>query len=160
MGALLRGQRYNKTTTATTGISKDAYILLLSLSFTACNSGHHNSSESNNLKTEESFALIDFPEGKRFDFGTYSDKEIKTHDILIKNPSKIPLVINLVETFCGCTEVEWSKKTLLEGQTDTIHVKYDGNGFVDGFWAKHIRIHANIEEKTIDYLITGTYISN
>ena len=135
-------------------------FLLLSLSLTACHSGRQDSRQSSDSETKESFALIDFPEGKRFDFGTYSDKELKTHDILIKNPGKIPLVINLVETFCGCTEVEWSKKTLLEGQTDTIHVKYDGNGFVDGFWAKHIRIHANIEEKTVDYLITGTYVSN
>ena len=47
-----------------------------------------------------------------------------------------------------------------EVKTDVIHVSYDGNGFTEGFWGKHIRVHANIEEHYIDLVLQGSYYKN
>ncbi len=109
---------------------------------------------------QEQLALIDFPEGDDFDFGTYNKKEKKTHDFLVRNPGKVPLVISKVEAACGCTQVIGPQKPILEGQTDTIHVIYDGNGFTEGFWVKHIRIYANIVDGSRDLSIHGSYFDN
>lgn len=118
-----------------------------------------DASQADSLK-QEPLALIEFPEGDDFDFGTYYEKEVKTHDFLVHNPGKVPLVINLVETSCGCTKTSGPKKPIFEGQTDTIHVTYDGDGFTEGFWAKYVRIHANIIDGTRDLRIRGSYYDN
>lgn len=111
-------------------------------------------------KNEEPLAEIEFPEGTDYNFGTYYERVMKNHDFLVRNPGKVPLVINQVETACGCTQAIGPEKPILEGQTDTIHVSFDGNGFVEGFWAKHIRIHANIEGGYKELRISGSYYDN
>jgi hypothetical protein len=104
-------------------------------------------------------AQIEFPEGTDHDFGIYYEKEDKTHDFLVRNPGKVPLVINQIETSCGCTTAIGPEKPILEGKTDTIHVIYDGNGFTEGNWIKLVRIYANIEEPYIDLTLKGAYFN-
>ena len=104
-------------------------------------------------------AQIEFPEGTDHDFGIYYEKEDKTYDFLVRNPGKVPLVINQIETSCGCTTATGPEKPILEGQTDTIHVIYDGNGFTEGNWIKLVRIYANIEEPYIDLTLKGAYFN-
>jgi hypothetical protein len=110
-------------------------------------------------KPKGPIAQIEFPEGTDHDFGIYYEKEDKTYDFLVRNPGKVPLVINQIETSCGCTTATGPEKPILEGQTDTIHVSYDGNGFTEGNWIKQIRIHANIEEPFIDLTLKGAYFN-
>ena len=115
------------------------------------------------LKTEQPkkvYAQMEFPDGEIFDFGNYYEREIKTHDFVVRNPGKEPLIISQVETGCSCITATAPKKPLLEGQTDVIHVSYDGNGFTEGFWGKHIRVYANIEEQYIDLVLQGSYYKN
>ena len=109
-------------------------------------------------KPKDPFAQIEFPEGTEYDVGTYYEKVDKYHDFLVRNPGKIPLIINKVVTSCSCTRATGPQKPILEGQTDTIHVKYNGNGFVEGYWIKHIAVYANIEEEYISLRISGTYL--
>ena len=116
--------------------------------------------ETQKEKPKGPLAQIEFPEGTEYDFGTYSEREIKSHDFFVRNPGKVPLVISQIETACSCTKATGPTKPILEGLTDTIHVIYNGNGFSEGFWAKHIRIHANIEKQYIDLVIQGSYIEN
>ena len=104
-------------------------------------------------------AQIEFPEGTNHDFGIYYEKEDKTYDFLVRNPGKVPLVINQIETSCGCTTAIGPEKPILEGKTDTIHVIYDGNGFTEGNWIKLVRIYANIEEPYIDLTLKGAYFN-
>ena len=104
-------------------------------------------------------AQIEFPEGTDHDFGIYYEKEDKTYDFLVRNPGKVPLVINQIETSCGCTTAIGPEKPILEGKTDTIHVIYDGNGFTEGNWIKLVRIYANIEEPYIDLTLKGAYFN-
>ena len=142
---------------------KKLMIPIALLLLVAC--GQKSEKASENQETQEvqeetpqgPLAQIEFPEGKSHDFGIYYEREVKECDFLVRNPGKVPLVISQVETFCGCTNATDIKKPILEGQTDTIHVWYSGNGFVEGYFAKHIRLHANIEKGFIDLKICGAY---
>ena len=116
--------------------------------------------EAQEEKPKGPIAQIEFPEGTEYNFGTYYEREDKTHDFLVHNPGKVPLVITELETSCGCTTAIGPEKPILEGQTDTIHVIYDGNGFTEGNWIKQVRIHANIEEPYIDLTLKGAYFDN
>ena len=111
-------------------------------------------------KMDAPLAEIEFPEGTVHDFGVYHEKDTVTCNFLVHNPGKVPLVINQLETSCGCTEAFGPKKPILEGQTDTIHVTYDGNGFYDGFWIKNVVVHANVEKGTRVLTIHGSYYGN
>ncbi len=111
-------------------------------------------------RPEAPLAEMEFPEGIDHNFGNYYEKVVKTYDFLVHNPGKTPLVINQVETFCSCTQASFPTKPILEGETDTIHVSFDGNGFVEGVWTKQIRVHANIEGGTKDLWIRGAYYNN
>lgn len=122
--------------------------------------GSEETNDTLNGKPKGPYAQIEFPKGIEYDFGTYYEKEIKIHDFLVRNPGKVPLVISQIETSCSCTNATGPEKPILEGQTDKIHVTYNGNGFTEGFWAKHIRVHANIEEHYIDLIIRGSYYNN
>ena len=103
-------------------------------------------------------AQIEFPEGTEYNVGTYYEKVDKTHDFLVRNPGKTPLIINKVETACSCTQATAPQNPILEGQTDTIHVRYNGNGFLEGYWIKSIYVYANIKENHIELQISGTYL--
>ena len=115
--------------------------------------------EAQEEKLKGPVAQIEFPEGTDHDFGIYYEKEDKTYDFLVRNPGKVPLVINQIETSCGCTTAIGPEKPILEGKTDTIHVIYDGNGFTEGNWIKLVRIYANIEEPYIDLTLKGAYFN-
>lgn len=115
--------------------------------------------EAQEEKPKGPIAQIEFPEGTDHNFGIYYEKEDKTHDFLVRNPGKVPLVINQIETSCGCTTAIGPEKPILEGKTDTIHVIYDGNGFTEGNWIKLVRIYANIEEPYIDLTLKGAYFN-
>ena len=140
------------------------------LLLTACANKGQNSKEAakaetaaDTLKKEEPkqfYAQMEFPDGIIYDFGNYYEREVKTHDFVVRNPGKEPLIISNVETSCSCITATAPKKPILEGQTDVIHVSYDGNGFTEGFWGKHIRVHANIEEHYIDLVLQGSYYKN
>jgi hypothetical protein len=108
-------------------------------------------------KPDVPLAEIEFPEGTNYNFGNYYERVVKTHDFLVHNPGKVPLIISKVETVCPCTQATYPEKPILEGQTDTIHVAFDGNGFVEGHWYKSIRIFANIAGDTRDLQIHGAY---
>ena len=111
---------------------------LVLLLFAACGQKSQNAQDTQDIKDtlkekpKGPFAQIEFPEGTEYNFGSYYEKVDKTHDFIVRNPGKIPLVISKVEAACPCTKVSGPKKPILEGQTDTIHVRYDGNGFLDG----------------------------
>ena len=146
---------------------KKVIIPIALLLLTACGQKDQNAQDVPQTQTAEDalnkeqpkavFAQMEFPDGTIYDFGNYYEREVKTHDFVVRNPGKEPLIISQVETGCSCLTATAPKKPILEGQTDVIHVSYDGNGFTEGFWGKHIRVHANIEEHYVDLVLQGSY---
>ena len=139
---------------------------LVLLLFAACGQKSQNAKNTQDIQNTQKknpkgpFAQIEFPEGTEYNFGSYYEKVDKTHDFIVRNPGNIPLVISKVEAACPCTKVSGPKKPILEGQSDTIHVRYDGNGFLDGYYLKHITVYANIKEEAVELVISGTYHDN
>jgi len=63
-----------------------------------------------------------------------SDKGV--HDFTFKNTSSKPIVLTNVNSSCGCTVPQWSKKPVQPGESSTIKVKY--NTKIGGkFYKKH-----------------------
>ena len=149
---------------------KKVIIPIALLLLTACGQKDQNAQDvpqtqaaedaQNKEESKAIYAQMEFPDGTIYDFGNYYEREVKTHDFVVRNPGKEPLIISQVETGCNCLTATPPKKPILEGQTDVIHVSYDGNGFTEGFWGKHIRVHANIEEHYVDLVLQGSYYKN
>ena len=102
-------------------------------------------------------ADIAFPDGTEHDFGMFRTQDTLVHYFVYKNTGTVPLVIQKVETSCGCTRATFSKKPLAPGGTDSIRVAYDGNGFSQGTFIKGCDIYSNTD--TVYHLrIRGYYL--
>ena len=66
-------------------------------------------------------------------------------DFVFKNVGKIPFAIDSLKPSCGCTRANYIKRAVLPGKTDTIHVTYDGNGFLPGSFVKACDIYSNTD---------------
>lgn len=132
------------------------YICIYLLAIASLAGCQQKSKETEVAMPRGPFAQIEFPEGTDYNTGNYYEKVIQEHGYPVYNPGKIPLVIDSVITFCGCTSASAPKKPILSGETDTIYVRYDGNGFVEGTFVKHIRVFSNAEN-SVDLTFRGAY---
>ena len=126
-------------------------IMYLSLLVVGC---QKNIKKTNDVK--HPVAQIEFPEGTYYDMGYYYEKVVKEHSYPIHNPGKVPLVIDSIVTFCGCTSAYGPKTPIMPGKTDSIRVVYDGNGFAEGSFAKTARIFSNADT-IVDLILRGAY---
>ena len=90
-------------------------------------------------------ARITFLTGEEHDFGNYNTRDTLCFDFVFQNTGKVPFVIHRIEPSCFCTTADYSKRPVLPGATDTIRVKYDGNGFVPGYFVKRCDIYSNAD---------------
>lgn len=101
-------------------------------------------------------ARIEFLEGEEHDFGTYYERDTVRFAFVFRNLGPEPFVITRVEPSCHCTRADYSKEPVQPGQTDSIIVSYDGNGFVPGYFVKRCDIYSNAD--TVYHLrIHGRY---
>jgi hypothetical protein len=70
-----------------------------------------------------------------------------------KNIGKSPLVINKIDSSCGCTVPKKPKDPIMPGETGEIEVKYATNRA--GGFAKTITIHSNANEPVKRLRIKG-----
>ena len=107
--------------------------------------------------TEKETAGISFTDGLEHDFGMFRTQDTLVHYFVYKNTGRAPLVIQKIETSCGCTRATFSKKPLAPGGTDSIRVTYDGNGFSQGHFIKGCDVYSNAD--TVVHLrIRGYYL--
>jgi hypothetical protein len=76
-----------------------------------------------------------------YDFGRIPQGKPVTHNIVITNTGKDPLVIENVQASCGCTTPEWSKEPIQSGKSSEIKVGY--NAASEGQFEKTITIFYN-----------------
>ena len=102
-------------------------------------------------------AVISFAE-KSFDFGKIYEKDGNaTHVFEFVNKGDGPLVINRVQTSCGCTTPSWTKEPIAPGKNGTITVTYTTAGHSD-FFQKTITVYSNDENEQTVLIIKGTLI--
>ncbi len=76
-----------------------------------------------------------------FDFGRIPQGKPVTHNFVITNTGKDPLVIENVQASCGCTIPEWSKEPIQSGKSSEIKVGY--NSASEGQFEKTITVFYN-----------------
>ena len=88
------------------------------------------------------------------DFGTLEIKQPAIYDFEFSNTGKTPLVIQNVETSCGCTVPEWTKEPVKPGKTGTITIKYDAE--YPGVFSKSITVYYNGKNSPMHLKIKGS----
>lgn len=76
------------------------------------------------------------------------------HTFIITNLGKSPLILNKIETSCGCTTPSWSKKPIPPGGTSEIKVVFDPKD-QKGKFIKAIVIYSNASKGISTLRITG-----
>lgn len=78
------------------------------------------------------------------DLGTFTQKDpVHTVTFKFKNVGKSKLVINYVNTSCGCTDAQYPKDFISPGGTGEITVTYNGKDKMPGRFRKVISVYTN-----------------
>jgi hypothetical protein len=72
---------------------------------------------------------------------------------MLKNTGAQPMIIQMVETSCGCTVANWEKQPIDLGENTKIKVKITPEE--KGYFNKTITVHCNTEEGRILLKISG-----
>lgn len=91
------------------------------------------------------------------DLGTILWKNPTTTSFTVTNRGNQPLLIQHVETDCGCTAAEWPTEPIAAGESTTITATYDAAML--GRFHKSISVYTNIDDLPIYLDITGS-VSN
>lgn len=97
----------------------------------------------------------------QFDFDEFDFDEIKFNDkaeiyFTYKNIGGNNLVINDINTSCGCTVPKWPKTPLSKNQKDSIKINYDTSTL--GYFTKEIIVYSNSETSPNHLFIKGKVV--
>lgn len=120
---------------------KHIQIIILVLIFSAC--------QSNTGKMD---AKVSFAETEH-DFELVEYKLPVQHLFLVKSSGETPLIINKVETSCGCTVPEWTKKPIKPDKNGEIKITY--NSDFPGKFRKTITVYYNGANSPDTLIIKG-----
>jgi hypothetical protein len=70
-----------------------------------------------------------------------------------KNTGQYAIMIQHVETSCGCTQSEWPKHPVKPGETGDVNVTYDAK--YPGWFRKTIKVFCNTENGVEELMIKG-----
>ena len=94
-----------------------------------------------------------------FDFGTIREADGKVfHTFRFTNLQPSPILIEEVQTTCGCTAADYPRRPIAPGSFDSIRVSFDPAGRTDSF-LKRIRVVSNGGQNVVNLLIKGRVIT-
>lgn len=76
------------------------------------------------------------------DFGKVKQGDVVTHEFVFKNEGGAPLVVEKVETTCGCTAALVSEKTIAPGKEGKLKATFDTRGY-SGRLARYLYLISN-----------------
>ena len=103
-------------------------------------------------KTPRSYAIAEV-DRKEADMGRFYWREERTAEFVLKNTGRIPLVIQAVNTSCGCTRVEYDEKPARSGESIVLRVTYKANH--PGHFRKLVTVFCNTEKGMLRLMVTG-----
>lgn len=92
-------------------------------------------------------------ENNEFDFGELKMNSNADCKFVFQNPGETPLLIQNVETTCGCAEPEWSSKPIKPGKIGEIKITYDTSH--PGIFNKTITVFYNGKDSPQKLVIKG-----
>ncbi|MFT4073740.1 MAG: DUF1573 domain-containing protein [Dysgonamonadaceae bacterium] len=94
-----------------------------------------------------------------FDFGKVQEKVGKVStEFTVINAGNAPLIINRVQTSCGCTTPEYTTAPILPGKKGVIKITYSTTGRVYTF-NKKITVFTNVPDSVYTLTIKGEVIN-
>jgi len=103
-------------------------------------------------KDDKNAPVIDF-KVLEHNFGTFEQGGNGTFEFEFENTGKEPLIINNVQTSCGCTVPEWPRDPIEKGKSSAIKVKYDTQRI--GSFNKTITVLSNAKNSPVVLKISG-----
>jgi len=95
--------------------------------------------------------LVSF-EHTKFDFGPINESiKFATHRFNYTNIGDAPLILNNVQTSCGCTTPEWTHDTLQPGESGFVSARYETTNRI-GKFQKTVTVYTNSTENAIIFL--------
>ena len=129
-----------------------ATLLFAILCFAGCNNQKNNKKEQTKVQATK---YTKIRSNKTIhDFGAMKEGEILAYTFYIENTGNINLIINNIETSCGCTIVKWKKRPIKPGKKRKIEVEFNSSGRY-GKQYKVISIFANVPNKVYELIITA-----
>jgi len=101
--------------------------------------------------SKEAFILFDT---LNHDFGTIIEGEKVVCYFSYENSGEDDLVINSVNSSCGCTIPEWKREPLKAGEKEALQVVFDTSGR-SGSQRKVITVRSNADNSTVRLTITA-----
>lgn len=90
--------------------------------------------------------------------GKLSYSSTKNTTFQIKNKGDHPLVIQTINTECGCTVAKYDKKPIAKGETATVILEYKPNSL--GYFSKSADVICNIARGYLRLTISGEVVKN
>ena len=87
------------------------------------------------------------------DFGEVAYKENCEYSFNYSNHGNVPIVIQDVETSCGCTVPDWPKNPLKPGKSEELKITYDTSQ--PGVFRKTMTVHYNGKDSPVKLSISG-----
>lgn len=101
-------------------------------------------------RTEGTLGVFDTNE---YNLGTINYGEKAEAAFTLKNTGKSPLLIQTVNTSCGCTVVDWEKSPIMPHDSSVIKVVYDSK--IVGSFSKDIFVLMNTQNSPVRLIIKG-----
>jgi hypothetical protein len=104
--------------------------------------------------TDTPFVTVVEPEQTEIEVKDLYVEEVSDIVFSLKNTGKNPLVIQQIESSCGCTVPEWDKQPVKPGKNAKIQVRIIPKE--SGLFNKTITVHCNTIEGQVSLKIKGT----
>lgn len=113
----------------------------------------------NHSQAQEKKAIISF-EKVTHNFGQILEDDGEcTYEFKFTNIGDAPLVVNRVQSSCGCTTPDWSKEPIAPGGSGLIKATYSPKGR-PGFFNKNITVYSNAAVVSQTLIIKGDVIKD
>jgi hypothetical protein len=125
---------------------KKGFLIFLILALISCMPKKKEAEKNNSTEFEKITGTTEITFNEDIhDFGVLTSGEIVVSTFVFTNTGTHKLIINKVESDCGCVKADFHKEPVKPGETGTIEVEFDSSGMF-GKQYKSIEIHANFKE--------------
>ena len=113
--------------------------------------------QAQNTKKSDAKATVSGPEisfdKTTMDFGTLNVGDVKIGVFTFTNTGNKPLILDNVVSNCDCTQLEWNRKPVMPGKSDTIKAIYTAKN--PGMISKWVTVMSNAETDRVILKLRG-----
>lgn len=93
-------------------------------------------------------------ENEIIDCGVFKLKSHNTIDVSFKNEGNQPLVVFYVQSSCGCTKINFSKKPIMPNEKSIINITYDAKDL--GVFSRELYVQSNASNNVVKLVLSGS----